>query len=92
VRRLDVIKKTEDKKMKNDKVLEQCELIDSDLTDVVGGIIQIDRPGSGCKIGDPLPYPLPRPPFPIPRPIPLPFPQPKPWVPPIDLDLIRKSV
>jgi len=81
--------------MKNDKVLEQCELIDSDLTDVVGGIVQIDRPASGCKIGGPFP-PYPPLPFPLPSPRPIPFPiplpRPAPWVPPIDLDPFKKSV
>lgn len=71
--------------MTNENVAEQCEIVDSDLTDVLGGIIPGERPDLPRELPEPfLPMPGPLPPFvpfPLPGPRPTPVPFPDPWLP-----------
>jgi hypothetical protein len=58
----------------NENTVEQCEIIETELSEVNGGMIQIDRPSSKCGIGSPV--------IPLPKPLPVPLPwAPKPGTP-----------
>ncbi len=56
--------------MANENTPEQCEIIETELNEVLGGIMPIPQPPSKCGIGNPLPVPMPSPfPLPLPRPL-----------------------